>query len=378
MDPFFAAIAKRRMERGGAASSSLVGGDSASGRSQGEDDAADAFPNANERVRGPVLRGLVTGTRAQGVDEFNGAVKMELPPINQFMCGSCWAIAASMALKANLRLKDHGFRPEEVPNLSTLIACSDKPHQIVNTQNDLEKWIIELSSSRVVGAGCEGGITGMALAMLQVEGRVYRDSTHDYLSGYGGDLTAGPVRNHTLINLPQRTCPDARLRAEGLRVPLSEVDLSTLDTAHLFRRKMQYGVAFPSTRDVREFIIEHGAVIAYVDMDSGLDRTDLYGKDQVHLSTCKWSRGDYTQSGGEDGNAISLFKEADHAVLLVGWSCTRKAWLVKNSWGTDWGVDGLIWLEDANVCANEFETSAHSYGAGPACMFGSTLSVFTL
>lgn len=57
--------------------------------------------------------------------------------------------------------------------------------------------------------------------------------------------------------------------------------------------------------------------------------------------------------------------EADHAVLLVGWDddypkenfCEGNqpqndgAWLVRNSWGTDWGDDGYFWLsyEDKSV-----------------------------
>jgi len=34
----------------------------------------------------------------------------------------------------------------------------------------------------------------------------------------------------------------------------------------------------------------------------------------------------------------------DHAVLLVGYDDTNDAWYVKNSWGTDWGESGFIYL----------------------------------
>lgn len=33
-----------------------------------------------------------------------------------------------------------------------------------------------------------------------------------------------------------------------------------------------------------------------------------------------------------------------HALLLIGWDDTRQAWLVRNSWGADWGNDGYLWL----------------------------------
>jgi C1A family cysteine protease len=38
------------------------------------------------------------------------------------------------------------------------------------------------------------------------------------------------------------------------------------------------------------------------------------------------------------------FPEIDHAVVIVGWDDSRKAWKIKNSWGTSWGTKGYGWV----------------------------------
>lgn len=35
---------------------------------------------------------------------------------------------------------------------------------------------------------------------------------------------------------------------------------------------------------------------------------------------------------------------ANHAIELLGWSNTKNAWLVRNSWGNEWGQNGLGWI----------------------------------
>lgn len=45
-----------------------------------------------------------------------------------------------------------------------------------------------------------------------------------------------------------------------------------------------------------------------------------------------------------------VFNEKDagmvnHVVLLIGWDDTKQAWLIKNSWGEEWGEKGFGWIK---------------------------------
>ncbi|KAJ5076058.1 cysteine proteinase [Anaeramoeba ignava] len=45
--------------------------------------------------------------------------------------------------------------------------------------------------------------------------------------------------------------------------------------------------------------------------------------------------------------------QLNHAVLLVGWNFDGETpyWIVKNSWGTSWGMNGYIWMKEGiNIC----------------------------
>ena len=53
----------------------------------------------------------------------------------------------------------------------------------------------------------------------------------------------------------------------------------------------------------------------------------------------------WAYTGGVYNEAVASDSSgAGHAVVIVGWSDNLGAWRVKNSWGTDWGENGYIWM----------------------------------
>jgi cathepsin L len=45
----------------------------------------------------------------------------------------------------------------------------------------------------------------------------------------------------------------------------------------------------------------------------------------------------------------------NHAITLVGWDDAKKAWRIKNSWGTGWGESGYMWIA--------YDSNSVGYGA---------------
>ncbi len=43
-------------------------------------------------------------------------------------------------------------------------------------------------------------------------------------------------------------------------------------------------------------------------------------------------------------NNTRRYRYTNHQIQLVGWDDSKGAWLLKNSWGTGWGIGGYMWI----------------------------------
>lgn len=81
----------------------------------------------------------------------------------------------------------------------------------------------------------------------------------------------------------------------------------------------------PSVKEMKEAIAKYGAIAATVKVTPAF---------QAY------------KSGIFDEHApVSSPNDVNHAVTIVGWDDSKQAYLVKNSWGPNWGDKGYIWVE---------------------------------
>jgi hypothetical protein len=70
-----------------------------------------------------------------------------------------------------------------------------------------------------------------------------------------------------------------------------------------------------------------------------------HGPLAISLDSTTWK---FYNKGEFDGCKMSYF-EYNHAITLIG--VTKTYWIIRNSWGADWGENGYIRIKrGGNVC----------------------------
>ncbi|KAL9649577.1 hypothetical protein ABK040_003254 [Willaertia magna] len=223
------------------------------------------------------------------------------PIRNQEQCGSCWAFSASEVLSDRFCIATFNRSQAEGGRIDVVLAPQD------------------MVSCNWYNMGCDGGILNLAWLYLEHTG-IVPDACLPYVSGSG--------------NVP--SCPKTCVNGNYTNVALNSVKYkaSTFHNLGLFE-------FWERELKIQEEIIARGPV------QTGFS---------VYQDFMNYKSGVYShQTGSFLGG---------HAVKIVGWGVDKGTpyWIVANSWGPDWGLDGFFWMKRGN---NECSIESGAI-AGPA------------
>ena len=71
-------------------------------------------------------------------------------------------------------------------------------------------------------------------------------------------------------------------------------------------------------------------------------KQDLYDHGPISVAVASLHSGFYNAGSSGIINCDKAADQVDHAVLLVGY--TEKYWIIKNSWGPNWGENGFGYI----------------------------------
>jgi len=245
--------------------------------------------STNVNVRKPKKMGVSSSSAVDWADY--GKVT---PVKNQGQCGSCWAFSAAEQVESAWAMAGNAlweFSPQQIASCTP--GC----------------------------LGCGGGDTTAA---------------YDYINSTVG---LGSAWFAPYIQSMYTACNGPRCTESCSSIPVSVLPTEVSLTGP-YATVTGYDYATPPCT----------GPCTTQDLDTLSANVLEYGPVSVCVNAASWN--DYT--GGILTAAACggmAYNDLDHCVQLTGLNATAGYWLVKNSWATNWGIDGYLHLEyGANTC----------------------------
>lgn len=208
---------------------------------------------------------------------------------DQGACGCCWAVAAAGAIEGVVAVQSN-FTYLQSVSFQQLISCAD------------QEW------NGIQNLGCNGGFPFMAIAYSNLNVNLNGTATlNEYpFSDGDGDTT----ETCTLVD------QEPAFETEGIRVMMGSSNLWTFEER---------------VKKMKEVVSQHPVSIVMV---AGCKTLSRY-------------KGGVLDEGCECNPPNCGI---NHAVLMVGYNDDYDPpyWIIKNSWGKDWGEDGYFRVSQAN------------------------------
>jgi serine protease len=166
-------------------------------------------------------------------------------------------------------------------------------------EGTLQCTTYDAPSGRV--SDCNGGYLYDSLLHLAIRGSV-RESDYPYVGGSYGTRTGYPI--------VRGLCTDRR------RIYLGAGNVTSFEGTQLTQTQ------------IKDLLVSYGPIMVAINANFNFN---------------------YYSSGVFDGCTSDSHYNLNHAVLLYGYDSAGN-WLIKNQWGTSWGINGRMILSSTNDC----------------------------
>lgn len=243
------------------------------------------------------------------------------PVLNQGACQSCWAFASMSVYQSSWDLEQlrlgYEFFDQLYGHVDYMYQRIPSVQQLLNCMSDEQ-------------GDCDGGWHGNAFAFMvkshvpHIPDRlVWNKGVQMRIEEYTGrksrctDILRMSRVKRGGTGLVLLDGPDSRPR-----LPKNSDRIGTA-----FDRALAWGYVnerqpdeLPAVEQLKRALIEHGPLVAPLHGDSCFS---VY------------------RGGVFNGHQAG---DPSHVVVLIGWDDEKQAWLIKNSWGEDWGEKGFGWI----------------------------------
>jgi C1A family cysteine protease len=96
--------------------------------------------------------------------------------------------------------------------------------------------------------------------------------------------------------------------------------------------------------DEKYFTLETGSIGKYLEI-AGVDEIKEGLCKHGVLSSAVFATRMFTAYAGGVFDEHANVNGVNHAINIIGWDDSKKSWLLRNSWGEQWGENGYMWIE---------------------------------
>jgi len=277
-------------------------------------------------------------------EEFDGRKVWKdflVPPKNQASCGSCWAFASSSCLSDRFNIQSKG-KLHIILSPAQMILCNFQGKEFdVKHPETSSQAVNILNVASIKDGACQGNSLFDAWRYLTIIGTCL-DTCIPYGKTLGTTFEFNSISKYEKDNtLP--LCYDV---AGKLMDMCSDVEYNTytgveFGTPARFFRSLKFYSIHNDEKSIMEEIYKYGPVTTGMEVYSSFylfdPKREVYSHNQAEINPI----------GG-------------HAIEIVGWgsspsfSSGKPYWIIKNSWGPDWGLNGYFYMErGTNNCKIE-------------------------